>query len=139
MTQAEWLDLVVTAWKKDLTIWAMMQRAECKVLYMQTHDDWVALLDKYKPLKPRIPSKLAFTTPVKAWIASRYSSASTCLWDGKDDAAKRWLASGKDSPGIKSRSQKKAAREAFGAPVHPGERFIAHELNTQKSNWHKCK
>ena len=146
ITQDAWIESIIFSWQKAENIAYLLAHASdnliARELKMLKRSDWREMHGYAEKLYPPLQEHYHGIGDVRGWLASNCMRASNALFDGKPDLARKILKSKKD---YGMGSYKKAIMNDFkkeGAKPDEmrGLKLISNkQLNSEPSNWKKCK
>lgn len=75
---------------------------------------------------------------VRHWIAHHFAKANDCLWDGKQELAWKWMASGKDHQTLSKKRPWTEAKKAMRSHIR-SVKFISVRGSDKSHDWSTCK
>lgn len=145
ITQADWIEAIVKAWKDDKRIYQLLAMAShneiaCRLRLMTEHD-FSELHECAKKLYPPLNQNLNSTQYVRVWLALSCRRASDAIFDGKDDLARKIMK--QKNGGVRMKLKGDFCRKLRGEGIKKTNLRqhipIAKMLNSEPSNWKKCK
>lgn len=100
-----------------------------------TGEDWDAAMERVG-----IPKGTYLRQDVRTWIARHFTHANAALWDGKQELAWKWMASGKDKPPAgKMRTRVGTEARQLQKQDMKGKMMLSVRERDKRHDWNTCK
>ena len=144
LTQETWVNALVWAWQSNKTLAAALAHAatgevEPKFRRELTIEEWQLLQKKATKLSPALSSKFScLGQRVTTWLPNRSKYANNALYEGRFEAAKKWMSSKKDIASRADTIHQEIKKSNKGQPYANMMEVHVRERDT-RTKWSACK